>query len=221
MLDRIASDEFADPHIDRSRRNGEDPARAAGRSGQPRALPLGDLRRRTRADHGPRARLPDDRAHTRVEGASRAALIQLLTDFLAERKLLLVLDNVEHLVEAAPAVAKLAATAPGLKILATSREPLHVSGEHVFPVPPLERARRSAAAGDAARSQRGGPSVRRAGTGGPTRFRADRGECASRRRASACRLDGLPLAIELAAARVEAALAGTRCSRGSSSASTS
>jgi predicted ATPase/DNA-binding SARP family transcriptional activator len=58
---------------------------------------------------------------------------------LAERRLLLVLDNCEHVVDAAAELCEhLLAAAPGLTILATSREPLGVEGEHVWPVPPLE-----------------------------------------------------------------------------------
>src|SRR5438270_7333860 len=51
--------------------------------------------------------------------------------------MLLLLDNFEHLVQAAPTVAELLAIAPSLKILVTSRAALHVYGEHEFPVPPL------------------------------------------------------------------------------------
>src|SRR5260370_1839000 len=51
--------------------------------------------------------------------------------------MLLLLDNFEHLVQAAPTVAELLATGPNLKIMVTSRAALHVYGEHEFPVPPL------------------------------------------------------------------------------------
>src|SRR5260370_24109346 len=51
--------------------------------------------------------------------------------------MLLLLDNFEHLLQAAPAVAELLAMGPKLKIMVTSRAPLHVYGEHEFPVPPL------------------------------------------------------------------------------------
>ena len=146
-LDRIASDEF--PILTLTGPGGTGKTRLALQAAADSLghFPLGDLRRRARADRRTRARLPDDRAHARVEVPRGQALIQLLTDFLAERKLLLVLDNVEHLVAAAPAVAKLARRRAGPQVLATSREPLHVSGERVFPVPPLERTRRSRPAG--------------------------------------------------------------------------
>jgi class 3 adenylate cyclase len=57
-------------------------------------------------------------------------------DYLGERRLLLLLDNFEQVLEAAPAVTELLAAAPGLKVLATSRAPLGLYGEHEFPVPP-------------------------------------------------------------------------------------
>src|SRR5712664_2766931 len=51
--------------------------------------------------------------------------------------MLFLLDNFEHLIQAAPTVAELLAAAPNLKILVTSRAALHVYGAHEFPVPPL------------------------------------------------------------------------------------
>src|SRR6202030_1177498 len=51
--------------------------------------------------------------------------------------MLLLLDNFEHLIQAAPTVAELLVMGPNLKILVTSRAALHVYGEHEFPVPPL------------------------------------------------------------------------------------
>ena len=62
---------------------------------------------------------------------------ELLAGYLKERELLLVLDNFEQVVEAAPRVAELLARCPRLKVLATSREVLRLSGERVFSVPPL------------------------------------------------------------------------------------
>ena len=63
---------------------------------------------------------------------------EALERFLAERELLLVLDNFEHVLDAGPLVAALVAAAPRLKILVTSRAALHVAAEHEFEVPPLE-----------------------------------------------------------------------------------
>ena len=117
--------------------------------------------------------------------------------------MLLLLDNFEHLVQAAPTVAELLATGPNLKIMVTSRAALHVYGEHEFPVPPL-----------ALPDSRSMPSVQillqcpavalfvqRAAAAKPD-FELNR-ENASAVTEICARLDGLPLAIELAAARVK------------------
>ena len=102
-----------------------------------------------------------------------------LKAYVRERELLLVLDNFEHLLEAAPLVTELLAAAPGLTILATSRTHLNLYGESEYAVPPLGLARR------------GGLAVRRAGTGGAGRLRAgrrrrcDRGDLRAARRAAA------------------------------------
>ncbi len=60
-----------------------------------------------------------------------------LAAMLAGKHLLLVLDNFERVVDAASVVADLLARAPGVKVLATSRTPLHAYGEHEFPLPPF------------------------------------------------------------------------------------
>jgi predicted ATPase/class 3 adenylate cyclase/DNA-binding CsgD family transcriptional regulator len=70
------------------------------------------------------------------EQAGRA-LSDSLKDYLGEKQLLLLLDNFEQVVEAAPLVSELLASAPGLNVLATSRIPLHLSGEREFAVAPL------------------------------------------------------------------------------------
>ena len=128
-----------------------------------------------------------------------------LKDYLGalDQPMLLLLDNFEHLVSAAPAISELLSAGPRLKIVVTSQSPLHVYGEHEFPVPPLalpdpksllpldvfsrlpaialfvERAR--AVKHDFVLSNENASAV-----------------------ASVCaRLDGLPLAIELAAARIK------------------
>ncbi|MEV6839622.1 BTAD domain-containing putative transcriptional regulator [Streptomyces sp. NPDC051133] len=109
-----------------------------------------------------------------------------LTAALSGRTLLLVLDNCEHLVEeAAVLAARLLAAGPGLRVLATSREPLGVIGEHLHPVRPLDDGAAVALFTDRARA------VRRAFVPDPE---AVRRVCAA--------LDDLPLAIELAAARL-------------------
>jgi predicted ATPase/serine/threonine protein kinase len=129
-------------------------------------------------------------------------LLRVLKDYLRDKHVLLVLDNFEQVTEAAPVVSDLLSAAPRIKVLATSRALLRVRGEHVYPVPPLvlpdpkellplkrlrqieavqlfvQRARSVKA--DFTITDENGPAV-----------------------AEICaRLDGLPLAIELAAARV-------------------
>jgi predicted ATPase/DNA-binding CsgD family transcriptional regulator len=101
--------------------------------------------------------------------------------------LLLVLDNVEHLLGAAPVVAELLATCPGLNVLATSRTPLGLRWEHRFPVAPLSAA--AARELFAERVRAAAPDV------------AVTGEAEPHTASILARLDGLPLAIELAAAR--------------------
>src|ERR1700691_5495671 len=116
---------------------------------------------------------------------------------------LLVLDNFEHLMPATPAVAELLATAPHLKILVTSRAALHVYGEHEFPVPPLALPDSKSLPSLEALSKCPAVAlfVQRAGAAKPDfELNAENAQTV----AEICaRLDGLPLAIELAAARVK------------------
>lgn len=144
-----------------------------------------------------------------IPEAGGRPLTESLADFVRNKRLLLALDNFEQVVEAAPVVADLLQVAPQLKVLVTSREVLRVRGEHAFTVPPLPApaetkdpgpqtedpdaqswvfsypavqlfvARAQAAQADFVLTQENAPAV-----------------------AAICaRLDGLPLAIELAAAR--------------------
>src|SRR4030081_2937542 len=65
--------------------------------------------------------------------------MEILVPYLKDRQLLLLLDNCEHLLDAAAQlVTEVLRTAPSVRMVTTSREPLQVSGEHVMPVPPLE-----------------------------------------------------------------------------------
>ena len=113
------------------------------------------------------------------------------------------LDNFEHLIQAAPTVAELLAMAPNLKILVTSRAALHVYGEHEFPVPPLALPDSRSTPPLEVLSQF--PAIalfmQRAVAAKPDfELNAEN----ARAVAEICaRLDGLPLAIELAAARVK------------------
>jgi predicted ATPase/class 3 adenylate cyclase len=108
-----------------------------------------------------------------------------LAGFLRGKELLVLLDNFEHLLDAAPAVSGVLASAAGVRALVTSRAPLRVSGEQEFRLEPLPTADASALFVERARAVgkelAPGPAVE-----------------------SICRrLDGLPLAIELAAARTK------------------
>jgi predicted ATPase len=67
-------------------------------------------------------------------GVSEAAG-QSLSAYLAPKELLLVLDNFEQIIGGAPTLADLLAQAPHVRLIVTSREPLHIAGEQVFPVP--------------------------------------------------------------------------------------
>jgi predicted ATPase/DNA-binding CsgD family transcriptional regulator len=121
---------------------------------------------------------------------------------LADRELLIVLDNCEHvLASAARAAVMLAEQCRGVRILATSRERLDVPGEFVFPVPPLGLPE-DGSAGAVAASEAGDLFVARARAVSPG-FALTGGNAAAI--AEVCsRLDGMPLAIELAAARCPA-----------------
>ncbi|MGQ0468102.1 MAG: ATP-binding protein [Sporichthyaceae bacterium] len=121
---------------------------------------------------------------------------------LSDRRLLLVLDNCEHLVEAVAAfVATLLRRCPHVRVLATSREVLGVAGETAWPIPPLGLPPESVAAPDAL-GEFGAVALfcERARAAQPS-FRLDETNAAAVARIC-WRLDGIPLAIELAAARL-------------------
>ena len=130
-------------------------------------------------------------------------VLALLKSYLHDKRCLLVLDNFEHVVTAAPLLADLCEMCLSLKLLVTSREALHLSGEYKFPVPPLaapdlihlpeQQILRQVAAVRL--------FVERAQAIQPT-FQLTQAN--ARTIAEICvRLDGLPLAIELAAARIK------------------
>ena len=122
----------------------------------------------------------------------------LLLSYLADKELLLVLDNCEHLLEAAAGIVnEVVRAAPGIRVIATSREPLAVAGEHVLPIAPLQLP----AMDDGAlrRNEAVMLFVERAAAAAGTFELTSANEAAV---ADVCRrLDGLPLAIELAAVR--------------------
>src|ERR687893_576497 len=130
-------------------------------------------------------------------------LEDLLNEYVGRRELLLVLDNFEQVLEAGPLVGELLSAAPHLKVLATSRIPLGIYGEHDYAVPPLSVP-------DTKRL----PPIEVLSQYEAVRLFIERASAAKRgfqitsenapAIAEICaRLDGLPLAIELAAARVK------------------
>ena len=150
--------------------------------------------------------LPTVATALNVRESGNRPLVDRLAAFLRDRALLLVLDNLEQVVSVAPRVAVLLAACPGLTVLATSRAPMRVTGERIFVVspmalptwkegtgglPPLEELERTEAVrlfAERAQAARAGFTLTEANAGAVAEI------CA--------RLDGLPLAIELAAARV-------------------
>ncbi len=139
----------------------------------------------------------------RVQAA--ADPLAVLQSFLRDKELLLVLDNCEHLLEAAARLAgEVITAAPGVRVIATSREPLSVNGEYVLPVPPLELPAPDTVEPLAQLRQNEAVALfteRAAAANG--RFELTAANQAAV--VALCRrLDGLPLAIELAAVRTRA-----------------
>jgi non-specific serine/threonine protein kinase len=136
-----------------------------------------------------------------VKDAGGRPVLDILKDYLSDKHTLLVLDNFEQIVDAAPQIAELLAAAEGLKLLVTSRFLLHITAEREFVVPPL-----SPPAGDLLSSFE---TIRR---NDAVQLFTERAQAVdpefeltaenARSVAEICgRLEGLPLAIELAAAR--------------------
>jgi excisionase family DNA binding protein len=120
---------------------------------------------------------------------------------LRAKRMLLVIDNVEHVLEAAPDIAAIAAHAAGVTVLATSRAPLRVAGEYEYAVAPLRLPAEPVTAASLVASDAARLFVTRAHAHDPA-FQI--GEDSAPVIAGICgRLDGLPLGIELAAARVK------------------
>ncbi len=138
-----------------------------------------------------------------IKEAGDWSLLERLQSHLQEKHLLLLLDNFEQIISSAPSLAELLAVCPHLKILVTSRAVLHIQGEQEFPVPPLavpvlahlpEHEALAAYAAVALFLQRA-QAVKPGFQLTKANARAVAAICA--------RLDGLPLAIELAAARIK------------------
>jgi predicted ATPase/class 3 adenylate cyclase len=130
--------------------------------------------------------------------------LETLTEYLRDKQLLLLLDNFEQVVPAAPEISGLLAAAPKLNVLVTSRTPLRLSGERTYPVPPLElpNPKQLVDAGALMEYEAVRLFVERAQAATSDFAVTDVNVQAV---AEICiRLDGLPLAIELAAPRVRA-----------------
>lgn len=126
--------------------------------------------------------------------------ISVLKSRLRDQQMLLVLDNFEQITAAAPGVADLLQSAPDLRIVVTSRETLRIRGEHVFTVPPMSLPNPKLTVAEIAQAESVQLFVERARS-----VRADFAldeENAAAVAEICLRLDGLPLAIELAAARL-------------------
>ncbi|HEV2113305.1 MAG TPA: protein kinase [Terriglobales bacterium] len=140
-----------------------------------------------------------------ISEAGKQAPLERLKDYLQDVRspLLILLDNFEHLLAAAPAIAECFSVAAQLKLMVTSRSRLHIYGEHEFPVPPLGLP--GGASGSSLAALAKNPAialfVERAAAIKPS-FALTK-ENATSVAAICSRLDGLPLAIELAAARIK------------------
>src|SRR6266851_1623942 len=138
-----------------------------------------------------------------IKEARGLSLLDLLKSFLQNKHSLLLLDNFEQVVAAAPVLSELLTTCPYLKIVVTSRAVLHIQGEHEFPVPPLALPDMAHLPGSEALMQypaialflQRAFAVKPDFAATPANMHAIAEICA--------RLDGLPLAIELAAARIK------------------
>ena len=148
---------------------------------------------------------PDDAFETVIRALSLAVSrtgspLDVLKNRLRDKEMLLVLDNFEQVVAAASGLAELLQSAPRLTVIVTSRETLRVRGEQVYAVPPLSLPDPAASLAEIADSEAVRLFVERAMATSPTfDLTADNAEAVAR---ICMRLDGLPLAIELAAARL-------------------
>jgi predicted ATPase/DNA-binding CsgD family transcriptional regulator len=138
-----------------------------------------------------------------LQDSRGGSLLEHLSGYLGDGELLLVLDNFEQVLPAAEFVSELLAACAGLRIVVTSRAPLHVSGEQEFTVPPLPvpQAGSAVSAASVAAADSAQLFAIRAAASVPGFTIDDRN--AKPIAGIVQRLDGLPLAVELAAARVK------------------
>lgn len=136
------------------------------------------------------------------ESGSAQPLLEILQGALRDKNVLLLMDNYEHVISGAPVAAQLLESCPHLKILATSRIPLHVQGEKEVPLPPLRLPKEKTIRTTERALQFAAVQlfVQRAQTANPAFVLTNENTLAV---VEICRrLDGLPLALELAAARI-------------------
>ncbi len=136
-----------------------------------------------------------------LTSAREGSSLQVLKTKLRDRNLLIVLDNFEQVTVAATGVAELLGHCPGLEVIVTSREALRLRGEQIFQVPPLSLPDPRDPVSAIASSEAVSLFVERARSANPG-FSLTLDNAAAIAEISA-RLDGLPLAIELAAARLK------------------
>ena len=151
----------------------------------------------------PRLVMPTIAATLGVREMGTLSLRDALVAYFADKQVLLVLDNYEHLLAAAPVTADLLAAAPHLRVLATSRAPLRLQAEREYPVPPLPLP---TAGQEQSLDELSGVAAIALFTQRAQAVKPDfaLSEDNAQTVAAICqRLDGLPLAIELAAARVK------------------
>ncbi len=138
-----------------------------------------------------------------VKGVAERSFLDLLQASLQDKRLLLCLDNFEHILGAAPQLSALLTSCPHLKILATSRATLHLQGEHEFPVPSLALPDLKQLPPPDALAHYAAVALflQRAQAARPTFQLTAANACTI---AEICvRLDGLPLTIELAGAHIK------------------
>ncbi len=135
------------------------------------------------------------------EGGGRPSL-EKLKDYLSDKQMLLFFDNFEQIVEAAPVVAELLASSPGIKFLVTSRIPLKLRGEHEYPVSPLNIPPENLPPAEDICDYEAVVLFNQQAQSVKPNFQTTAENCMDI--AAICRrLDGLPLAIEIAAARIK------------------